>query len=152
MLIYISFTHGSLYDWAERGAERPIFFWMCPSPHSGLYLLFIILVKHSSSRSVFKLCAPLLDYFIRKPAVTKYISAVFRILLFLSFFFSCTLQRKWTRRLEFLIMRKPLHPVTFSKSSLLLSGLNVHFPQISSALRTCSIKWNRWIKHDYANI
>lgn len=46
MLIYIPCAQCSLYDWAERGAERPIFFWMCPSP-TGLYLLFIILVKHS---------------------------------------------------------------------------------------------------------
>lgn len=47
MLIYILCAQCSLYDWAERGAESPIFFWMCPST-TGLYLLFLILVKHSS--------------------------------------------------------------------------------------------------------
>lgn len=47
MLIYIPRAQCSLYDWGERGAERRISFWMCPSP-TGLYLLFIILVKHSS--------------------------------------------------------------------------------------------------------
>lgn len=95
-----------------------------------------------------KLCTPLLEYFIRKPAVTKYISAVLWILLFLSF---CSLQRKWMRILEFLIMRKPLQLFTFRESSRFLSGLHVHIPHISSAHCACSIKWNLWIKHDYLN-
>lgn len=127
MLIYMPYTQCSLYDWA-RGAERPIFFWMCPSP-TGLYLLFIILVKHPLL--CLKLCTTLLEYFIRKPAVTKCISADLWILLFLCF---CSLQRKWMHRLEFLIMTKPLQLLTFSKSSLSLSGLHLHIPHISSTL------------------
>lgn len=46
MLIYTPRTPCSLYDWTESQTERPIFFWMCPP--TGLYLLFVTLVKHPS--------------------------------------------------------------------------------------------------------
>lgn len=50
------------------------------------------------------------------------------------------------RRLGFLKMRKPLQLLTFIKSSLLLSGLHVHFQHENSAFCTCSIEWNLKIR------
>lgn len=62
MLIYIPSAQCSLYDWAERGAEGAIFFWMCPSPHR-----FIPAVHHTCETFIpcfcLKLCTPLLEYF-----------------------------------------------------------------------------------------
>lgn len=109
LLICIPCMQCSLYDWARKGAE--IFFWMCCSP-TGLYLCFIILVIHSSFALFKTLYTTSGIFYIRKPAVTKCISAVLWILFCLS---CCSLQRKWMRRLECVIMRKPLQLFTLSK-------------------------------------
>lgn len=113
MLIYVPCAHWSLYDWGKRRAVALSFFGCVLPPQ--VYTCCSSHLWNINPLLCLKLPAALLEYFTRKPAITKYVSVVWKLWCFL---LVCSLQRKSMQRVEFLMIRKPLQTLNFSKSSV----------------------------------